>query len=95
VVLGVGGLVDVKDREEIVEESSIRHLHSRHDTKTPIHSTKILILTLFSLSVNFGTGVLHNFTKVQILHPVAGALALVALIWGFVRFLSLFFSYTD
>lgn len=37
------------------------------------------------LSTNFGTGVLRNFTKVQILHPVAGALALIALIWGLVR----------
>jgi hypothetical protein len=93
VVLGFGGLVDVKDREEIVE--GVIDTSSTFSTCTPIHSTKIPILTLFPPSVNFGTGVLHNFTKVQILHPVAGALALVALIWGFVRFLSLFFSYTD
>ncbi|KAJ9096738.1 hypothetical protein QFC21_005008 [Naganishia friedmannii] len=32
--------------------------------------------------VDFGTGVLRNFTKVQVLHPVAGGLALIALIWG-------------
>lgn len=53
--------------------------------------------TLFALSsVDFGTGVLRNFTKVQILHPVAGALALVALIWGLVSLLPQFLlSTTD
>lgn len=46
------------------------------------------MLIPLSDSVDFGTGVLRNFTKVQILHPVAGALALIALIWGLVRHLS-------
>ncbi|GHJ88129.1 hypothetical protein NliqN6_4531 [Naganishia liquefaciens] len=41
-----------------------------------------LDLTPLGVDTNYGTGVLRNFTKVQILHPIAGALALIALIWG-------------
>jgi len=32
---------------------------------------------------NFGNTALHNLTKALIVHPIAGALSLLAMIWGF------------
>lgn len=42
-------------------------------------------LTLDPIGVNYSytSTVLHNLTKAMILHPIAGALALLAMFWGF------------
>lgn len=42
-------------------------------------------LTLSGLgnNTNYGNTALHNLTKALIVHPIAGALALLAMVWGF------------
>jgi len=42
-------------------------------------------ITLSPIGVDYSaeTGILKNFTKVMVLHPIAGALALLSVLWGF------------